>query len=147
MAAGAAAGDRGCARAGVLVAHSLGCALVAHAARRWPALIARAVRAALLVAPADVDSPAHTPPETRGFAPMPLARLPFPATVIASDDDPYVTSVRARRFASAWGADFVGAGTVGHINAASGLGDWPAGRRALAALEARLPALEARLPR
>lgn len=121
----------------VLAAHSLACALVAHAAPRWPALFARAVRGALLVAPADVDSPAHTPPETRGFAPLPLARLPFAATVVASADDPYVTFTRARAFAAAWGADFVDAGAVGHINAASGLGDWPAGRRALAALIAR----------
>lgn len=98
---------------------------------------ALAVRAALLVAPADVDSPAHTPPETRGFAPMPLARLPFPATVIASADDPYVAIDRARAFAAAWGARFVDGGTVGHINAASGLGDWAAGRRALDALVAR----------
>ena len=61
---------------------------------------------------------------------MPLARLPFPATVIASSDDPYVTLARARAFAAAWGAAFVDAGALGHINAASGLGDWPAGRRA-----------------
>jgi predicted alpha/beta hydrolase family esterase len=88
----------------------------------------------LLVAPADVDSAAHTPPETRGFAPMPLARLPFPATVIASRDDAYVTLARARQFARAWGAAFVDAGAIGHINAASGLGDWPAGRRWLRAL-------------
>ena len=118
----------------VAVAHSLGCALVAHAVRRWPNLIARAVRGALLVAPADVDSPAHTPPETRGFAPMPLARLPFPATVIASSDDPYVTLARARAFAASWGAAFGDAGALGHINAASGLGDWPEGRRRLQAL-------------
>src|SRR5215471_5999152 len=90
----------------VLVAHSLGCALVAHAVARWPALVARAVRGALLVAPADVDAPDRTPPETRGFAPMPAARLPFPATVIASDDDPFVAIGRARTFARAWGADF-----------------------------------------
>jgi uncharacterized protein len=118
----------------VAVAHSLGCALLAHAVSRWPALVAPAVRAALLVAPADVDSPAHTPPETRGFAPMPRTRLPFPATVIASRDDPYVALDRARAFAAAWGAGFVDAGAAGHINAASGLGDWPAGRRWLAAL-------------
>jgi predicted alpha/beta hydrolase family esterase len=116
----------------VLAAHSLGCVLVAHAAARWPALIGRAVRGALLVAPADVDSPAHTPPETRGFAPMPRARLPFPATVIASADDPYMMLARARAFAAAWGAAFVDAGCIGHINAASCLGDWPAGRRELA---------------
>ena len=117
-----------------IAAHSLGCALVAHAARRAPAL---PVRAALLVAPADVDSPAHTPPETRGFAPMPLVRLPFPATVIASRNDPYVTPERARAFAAAWGATFVDAGGLGHINAASGLGDWPEGHAQLLALLAR----------
>lgn len=118
----------------VLVAHSLGCALVAHLAHRRPDL---PVRAALLVAPADVDSPAHTPPETRGFAPLPIGALPFPATVVASRDDPFVTLDRARAFAAAWGATFVDAGTCAHINAASGLGDWPAGRRHLDALLAR----------
>jgi predicted alpha/beta hydrolase family esterase len=122
----------------VAVAHSLGCALVVHAAARWPALIARAVRAALLVAPADVDSPARTPPETRGFAPMPRARLPFPATVIASADDPYVEITRARTLAAAWGAAFVEAGAIGHINAASDLRDWPAGINCLEALLARV---------
>jgi uncharacterized protein len=114
-----------------VAAHSLGCALLAHAARRSPAL---PVRAALLVAPADVDSPAHMPPETRSFAPMPLARLPFPATVIASRDDPYVTLERARAFAAAWAATFVDAGARGHLNAASGLGDWPEGHAQLTAL-------------
>jgi predicted alpha/beta hydrolase family esterase len=92
------------------------------------------VRAALMVAPADVDSPAHTPPETRGFAPLPRARLPFPATVVASRNDPYVTIDRARGFAAVWGADFVDAGAAGHINAGSGLGDWAAGRRVLQTL-------------
>src|SRR5580765_7501371 len=61
----------------VIAAHSLACVLVAHwAARARATGDARAgglaaVRCALLVAPADVDSPAHTPPETRGFAPIP----------------------------------------------------------------------------
>jgi uncharacterized protein len=118
----------------VLVAHSLGCALVAHAAAR---LSAATVAAALLVAPADVDSPAHTPPETRDFAPLPLRPLPFPANVVASRDDPYVTLARARELAAAWGAEFVDAGARGHLNAASGLGDWPEGRRLLEALLAR----------
>jgi predicted alpha/beta hydrolase family esterase len=129
-----AALERAVAAAGepvAIAAHSLGCALVAHAARRMPTI---PIVAALLVAPADVDSPAHTPPETRCFAPMPLARLPFPATVIASRNDPYVTPERARAFAAAWGARFVDAGALGHINAASALGDWPDGHAQLAAL-------------
>jgi predicted alpha/beta hydrolase family esterase len=115
----------------VLAAHSLGVMLVAHAARRG---LLGSVRAALLVAPADVDDPARTPPETRGFSPVPLARLPFPATVVASQSDPYVALDRARAFATAWGATFVDAGARGHLNAESGLGDWPDGRALLTAL-------------
>jgi predicted alpha/beta hydrolase family esterase len=118
----------------VLVAHSLACALVAHGARR--AAWARVV-AALLVAPADVDSPTRTPPETRGFSPLPLEPLPFAATVVASRNDPFVAQDRARALARRWGAEFVDAGAIGHINAASGLGDWAEGRRLLAALVAR----------
>jgi predicted alpha/beta hydrolase family esterase len=114
-----------------LAAHSLGAVLVAHAARRG---LAGPVRAALLVAPADVDDPSRTPPETRGFSPVPLVRLPFPATIVASRDDPYIAFDRARAFASAWGATFVDAGARGHLNADSGLGDWPEGRALLTAL-------------
>ncbi len=115
----------------VLVAHSLGCALVAHLALRP---IAARIVAALLVAPADVDSPARTPAETRSFAPMPMTPLPFPATVVASGDDPYVSLARARDFAAFWKATFVDAGPKGHLNADSGLGDWPEGHRLLEAL-------------
>jgi predicted alpha/beta hydrolase family esterase len=121
----------------VLVAHSLACALVAHGARR-PAWVS--VVGALLVAPADVESPTHTPPETRGFAPMPEGPLPFPAIVVASRDDPYVAHERARHFARCWSADFVDVGALGHINAASGLGDWDEGRRLLGTLLARTAA-------
>ena len=121
----------------VVVAHSLGCALVAHGVARWPGLAAGFIRAALLVAPADVDSPGRTPPETRGFAPMPLGRLPFPALVVASRDDPYMAIERARALAAAWRGELVDAGPLGHINAASGLGEWPAGASWLRALIAR----------
>jgi predicted alpha/beta hydrolase family esterase len=58
--------------------------------------------------------------------------------VVASQDDPYVTLPRARAFAAAWGAGFVDAGPRGHLNAASGLGDWPEGQRHLEALLARI---------
>lgn len=118
----------------LLVAHSLACALVAH----WASRRVRRIHGALLVAPADVDSPAHTPPEVRGFSPIPLHPLPGLCIVAASTDDPYVDPLRARHFANAWGARFVDVGPCGHINSASGLGDWPTGRQLLAAL---LPAV------
>lgn len=123
----------GCATPPVLVAHSLGCALVAH----WGGEHARAAaKGALLVAPADVDSPLRTPGEVRGFGPIPLARLPFPSIVVASTDDPFVSPERASAFAAAWGSRLVILAGAGHINADAGFGPWPEGRRLLAELVA-----------
>lgn len=107
----------------LLVAHSLACALVAH----WVERHEQELHGALLVAPADVDSDSHTPPETRGFRPMPLARFACPAIVVASSNDPFVDIARARHFASRWHARCVEAGALGHINSTSNLGDWPFG--------------------
>ncbi|MGB4116081.1 MAG: alpha/beta hydrolase, partial [Polaromonas sp.] len=38
---------------------------------------------------------------------------------------------RAESLAQAWGARFIDAGERGHINAESGLADWPEGRNLL----------------
>jgi uncharacterized protein len=116
----------------LLVAHSSSCALVAHWAAR-----PRPIRGALLVAPSDPEAPSY-PAGPTGFAPMPLARLPFASSVVASSDDPYVTLDRARQFARAWGSELVELGPIGHVNSASGLGDWPAGLALLEALAVRL---------
>lgn len=116
----------------VLVAHSLACPLVAH----WAARTRGTARAALLVAPADVDSPAHTPDEVRSFSPIPLAPLPFPSIVVASTDDPFVTLARATAFARAWGSRLAILERAGHINADAGFGPWPEGRQWLAELVA-----------
>lgn len=118
----------------VLVAHSLGCALVAHFARVTGG---RGVVGALLVAPADVD---HGPgPDQRlsGFGPMPRQRLPFPSLVVASRNDPYVELGRAKAFAQNWAAGFLDLGMAGHINGDSGHGPWSDGRRLLARFDAR----------
>ncbi|WP_035061640.1 RBBP9/YdeN family alpha/beta hydrolase [Andreprevotia chitinilytica] len=111
----------------VLIAHSLACALIANWASS-AADISDKVLGALLVSPADVDSPEHTPAEAHVFAPMPTHRLPFRSLVIASDDDPYVDIDRARDFANAWGADCISIGSAGHINSKSNLGEWSAGQ-------------------
>ncbi|MGH7348277.1 MAG: RBBP9/YdeN family alpha/beta hydrolase, partial [Candidatus Rokuibacteriota bacterium] len=77
---------RACVTPPVLVAHSLACALVAH----WAARPRARAAGALLVAPADVDSPAHTANEVRNFSPVPLVPLPFASIVVVSTDDPFV---------------------------------------------------------
>ena len=106
-----------------LVAHSAGCVLVAH----WAVDCQQGrVHGALLVAPSDPEA-ATFPSGPTGFAPMPLVRFPFPTVVVASSNDPFVTVVRAQTFARAWGSEFVMIGEAGHINSASGLGDWAEG--------------------
>ena len=116
-----------CAERPVLAAHSLACPLVAH----WAGGTNLGAKAALLVAPADVDSPLHTPDEVRSFSPIPLVRLPFPSIVVASTDDPFATMERSREFASAWGSELVTLARAGHVNADAGYGPWPEGRRLL----------------
>jgi diadenosine tetraphosphate (Ap4A) HIT family hydrolase len=103
------------------------------------------VRGALLVAPADVDC-LNSIAELRGFAPAASTPLGFPAIVVASQDDPYCTIARSPELARAWHARFVDVGACGHINTASQLGDWPAGRCLLDELAAGLDfTLDARL--
>jgi len=106
----------------VLVAHSLGCILTAA----WAAHSRNThrVKGALLVAPPDVDREEVRQMLT-SWAPVPMHPLPFPSVVLASSRDPYCRPERARAFAAAWGAEFVDAGPLGHLNADSGLGDWP----------------------
>jgi predicted alpha/beta hydrolase family esterase len=116
-----------CAAPPILVAHSLGCVLVAH----WVRRMGHSAAGALLVAPADADALAMVLQAVESFKPVPLVRLPFPSIVVASDDDVYVTRERAEAFARAWGSRFVGLSGVGHINSDSGLGDWPEGRALL----------------
>jgi predicted alpha/beta hydrolase family esterase len=112
----------------VLVAHSLGCQLVAA----WAAHTrhARRVQAALLVAPPDTEQ-ADMPPNLFNWRPIVRSRLPFRSLVACSNDDPYCAPARARQMAVDWGAQVHELGAYGHINGASGLGDWPEGRRLL----------------
>lgn len=115
----------------VLVAHSLGCQLVAawashtrHAAR---------VSGALLVALPDIERP-DMPPPLHAWRPMVRRRLPFPAVAVVSSDDPYCSLERASAMAADWGATLVNAGPRGHLNHDSGLGVWPEGQALLATL-------------
>jgi uncharacterized protein len=111
-----------CPRHAVLVAHSLGCI---HAAA-WASHSRNTarVKAALLAAPPDTERD-DVRQMLPSWSPVPLQKLPFKALVFASSNDPFCSPARARQFADAWGADFVDAGACGHLNADSGLGDWP----------------------
>jgi len=68
------------------------------------------------------------------WSPPVLQKLPFKSTLVASSDDPYCTPARAAQFAAAWRSDLVAIGAAGHVNADSGLGDWPQGQALLQTL-------------
>ena len=115
----------------VLVAHSLGCHLIAawaahsqHTAR---------VRAALLVAPPDAERD-DMPPNLFNWRPIVRAPLPFASLTVISRNDPYCSVDRAEALARDWGSAAFDIGERGHINGESGLCDWPQGRRLLASL-------------
>ena len=111
-----------------LAAHSLGCILVAA----WAAHSRNThkVVGALLVAPGDLERD-DLRQQIPGWAPIVRQPLPFPSVLIAATDDPYCAQERSRQLARDWGARFVDAGPGGHLNAESGLGEWPEGRRLL----------------
>ncbi len=117
----------------LLAAHSLGCVLVAA----WAAVSRSTARVqgALLVAPPDVERP-DLRAQLPSWAPLPRQPLPFASLVVVSRDDPFAGFAHSQALASAWGARLHDLGPAGHINADSGLADWPAGRGLLASLAA-----------
>ncbi len=121
----------------LLVAHSLGCQLVAAWASH--SKNTHRVKAALLVAPGDPEREALRP-VLPSWSRVAMQRLPFASVLIGSENDPYCSAVRARQFADAWGAEWVNAGMQGHLNADSPLGDWPEGHAHLQKLRAHVQA-------
>ncbi|KLT70129.1 RBBP9/YdeN family alpha/beta hydrolase [Flavobacterium sp. ABG] len=119
----------------ILVAHSLAVSLVLH----WAASNHnKNIVGALLVAPADVDSPEHTPECIRNFSPIPTIKLPFPSIVVASENDPYASFERKKYFAQMWGSKLVNVGQKGHINSDSDLKYWEEGQLILQQLVAKI---------
>lgn len=105
----------------ILVAHSLGCLTAAH----WAASgNTENVRAALLVAPPDLQAHDSIVPQLREFAQNNADALPFPTLLAASSNDPYCRLDSAKDMAQAWDSEFVNVGSAGHINVASGHGSW-----------------------
>jgi predicted alpha/beta hydrolase family esterase len=115
----------------LLVAHSLGCLLVAA----WAAHSRHThlVSAALLVAPGDAERE-ELQPVLKSWSPIVMRPLPFKSHLLGSHNDPYCSLERAKAFADAWGSQWQDCGHAGHINAESNLGNWPEGRALLQSL-------------
>jgi serine hydrolase len=111
----------------VIVAHSGGCVMLAH----WAQRTRRPVLGALLATPPDFEQPMPEGYPTMdalgagGWFPVPRNPLPFPSIVAASRNDPLGRFERVAELTRAWGSRFVDLGEVGHLNPASGYGEWP----------------------
>jgi hypothetical protein len=111
----------------ILVAHSGGVIATMH----WARLTQRAVRGALLATPVDFEQPlpdGYPSMEAlagSGWLPVPRGALPFRSIVAASRNDPLARFERVAGLARSWGSRLVNLGEVGHLNPASGFGDWP----------------------
>lgn len=113
----------------LIAAHSFGVLAAVQAAEDHRHRIA----GALLVAPAD--------PEKFGVEDfLPFRPLGFPATLVASTNDPWISIENAARWAARWNAEFVNIGQAGHINAESGYGAWAGGLKLLERLARVSPA-------
>ncbi len=114
----------------VIVAHSGGCIMVAHWARQAQRA-RRRVHGALLAAPPDFETampegyPTLAQLGAAGWLPVPRTPLPFCSIVAASRDDPLGRFERIAALAADWGSECVDLGAVGHLNPASGYGEWP----------------------
>lgn len=110
----------------ILVAHSAGVMITVH----WARQATRKIHGALLAAPADLESPmpagypAPDAIDANGWTPIPTERLPFPSIVAASRNDPLARFERVEALAAGWGGKLVDLGEVGHLNPASGYGEW-----------------------
>jgi uncharacterized protein len=109
----------------VLIAHSLGCHLVAA----WAALSKQThrIQGALLVAPPD-GIREQFPQELKSWRPPVLQKLPFPSICVISSNDPFCDLAPGQAMAAAWGSRCIALEGIGHINAESGLGEWSQGR-------------------
>ena len=114
-----------------LVAHSFGCLASILAAIESP----EKVNGLMLVAPADPERfdgsgikrwHGHGASESIR-ANIPAHPLPVPSLLIASDNDPWMQSSKARLWGDCWGSQTLTLHAAGHINTSSGFGPWPDG--------------------
>ncbi len=111
----------------IAVAHSGGVIALVH----WARTTRHQLKAALLVVPPDFARPMPSgypslgDLQEHGWLPVPWHPLPFRSLVVVSSNDPLAAASQVRAMAQAWGSAIHEAGPVGHLNPASGYGDWP----------------------
>ncbi|MCF7812310.1 alpha/beta hydrolase [Candidatus Gracilibacteria bacterium] len=102
----------------IIVAHSLGAALWIHFVSQHPSFQSSK---AFLVAPTPDDCGIS---EIRSFFPLPSVELNSSSVVVASTNDPYISSEKCKLLAQSIGAQFQTLSNAGHISPDSGFGRW-----------------------
>lgn len=109
-----------------IVAHSFGCLTTIAALAQYPAL-KHWIQSVLLVAPANparfswdgfATSEQHLGQVFANF------RLNIPASMVVSENDPWLSFEDAIGYAQIWQIPYINQGLAGHINVASGYGEW-----------------------
>ncbi|NLI27616.1 MAG: alpha/beta fold hydrolase [Acetobacter sp.] len=109
----------------ILIAHSLGAIIGADFQHEC-------IAGALLVAPADIERcrPAQRA-RLENFGSMPMNQLMYPAVLVASRNDEWLSFPRACWLAAQWNTEIFDAGETGHIGNGTKLGIWIDGVKAL----------------
>ncbi|MCC8366246.1 alpha/beta hydrolase [Xenorhabdus sp. PB61.4] len=108
-----------------LIGHSCGAVTITQWAKEKSC---NRVTGALLVAPADIDSP-DAPPELHIQRPLPKIPLPFPTTLVCSDNDEFLSLEKAHSLARSWKTELIVLSGAGHIHTAAGYGEWQEGEK------------------
>lgn len=111
-----------------IVAHSFGCLTTLATLAQYPYL-AKKVKHLVLVAPANparfaVDGFAQDTQDSLS-AYFKQLKVNVPATMLISENDPWLGFQDAHTWAKIWQVNTVNLGAAGHVNVASGFGAWP----------------------
>ena len=126
----------------ILAAHSAGVLTTVH----WAQQHDLPIHGALLATPPDLarplgpQYPSLSELKDSGWLPIPLTQLRFPSIVAASTNDALGDFERVRELADAWGSHFIDVGPVGHLNPASGFGEWLGAEALIGVLSGQVPA-------
>jgi predicted alpha/beta hydrolase family esterase len=117
----------------LLIAHSAGVIATVHWASRHRGHVVGALLATPpdLVTPLPSQYPSLDELAEHGWLPVPTDPLPFPSILAISTNDALSDPARVQALGQAWGSDVRDVGAVGHLNPASGYGEWPDAQRLL----------------
>jgi predicted alpha/beta hydrolase family esterase len=107
----------------ILVAHSLGCHLVAKSYSRLKPLI----KGIFFVAPPDLDADVLKK-NLSGFKAVPVI-FECPSWLVYSENDPFASVQYSETMGSSYGMKCINIGMKGHINSDSNIGNWDEGYR------------------